>query len=110
MTLYLSCGNCKTVRSFSGTPPTCEVCGWVCSTTKMRAFAQILGAFVFFSLIFLGSMLMVRSFVILTQPLIGQPDWHEYKLEFVEPFIFYVGCAMTAAGLTGLWWQRGRLR
>jgi hypothetical protein len=49
MTLYLSCGNCKTVRSFSGTPPTCEVCGWVCSTTNMRAFAQILGAFVLFS-------------------------------------------------------------
>jgi hypothetical protein len=42
--------------------------------------------------------------------LIGQPDWHEYKLEFVEPFIFYVGCAMTAAGLTGLWWQRGAFR
>jgi hypothetical protein len=37
MTLNLSCGKCKAIRPFSGTPPTCEVCGWVCSTTNMRA-------------------------------------------------------------------------
>lgn len=37
MTLYLSCGNCKTVRSFSGALPTCDVCGWVCTTANMRA-------------------------------------------------------------------------
>ena len=33
MTLNLSCGKCKAIRSFSGMPPTCDVCGWVCSTT-----------------------------------------------------------------------------
>ena len=37
MTLNLSCGKCKAIQPFSGTPPTCEVCGWVCSTTNMRA-------------------------------------------------------------------------
>ena len=37
--MNLSCGKCKAIRSFSGTPPTCEVCGWVCSTTNMRAMA-----------------------------------------------------------------------
>jgi hypothetical protein len=25
----LSCGNCKTIQSFSGDPPKCDVCGWV---------------------------------------------------------------------------------
>jgi hypothetical protein len=77
---------------------------------SIRTFAQTLGSLLCFFLILMGSMLMVRSFVILTQPLVGQPDWHEYKLEFVEPFIFYVGCAMTSVGLTGLWLQRGRFR
>jgi len=24
----LSCGNCKTIQSFSGDPPKCDVCGW----------------------------------------------------------------------------------
>jgi hypothetical protein len=28
----LSCGNCKTIQSFSGDPPKCDVCGWVCGT------------------------------------------------------------------------------
>ena len=37
MTLNLSCGKCKAIRTFSGTPPKCEVCGWVCSTTNQRA-------------------------------------------------------------------------
>ena len=35
--LSLSCGKCKAISSFSGMPLTCEVCGWVCSTTNMRA-------------------------------------------------------------------------
>jgi hypothetical protein len=26
----LSCGNCKSIQSFSGNPPKCDVCGWVC--------------------------------------------------------------------------------
>lgn len=37
MTLNLSCGKCKAIQPFSGMPPTCEVCDWVCSTTNMRA-------------------------------------------------------------------------
>src|SRR5260370_22072377 len=31
MTVNLSCGQCKCIRPFSGTPPTCDVCGWVCT-------------------------------------------------------------------------------
>jgi hypothetical protein len=26
----LSCGNCKSIRSFSGDRLQCDVCGWVC--------------------------------------------------------------------------------
>jgi hypothetical protein len=40
MTLNLSCGKCKVIQPFSGVPPTCEVCGWVCSTTNMRAVTR----------------------------------------------------------------------
>ena len=36
--MNLSCGKCKAIQPFSGVPPTCEVCGWVCSTTNMRTF------------------------------------------------------------------------
>jgi hypothetical protein len=32
--VHLSCGQCKCIRPFSGTPPICEVCGWVCGTSK----------------------------------------------------------------------------
>ncbi len=28
--MNLSCGNCKTIQSFSGDPPKCDVCGWIC--------------------------------------------------------------------------------
>jgi hypothetical protein len=28
----LYCGNCKSVQSFSGDPPKCDVCGWVSGT------------------------------------------------------------------------------
>jgi hypothetical protein len=44
MTLNLSCGNCKAIRSFSGTPPTCETCGWVYSTTNIRALQATITA------------------------------------------------------------------
>jgi len=27
----LSCGNCKAIRSFSGDPPKCDICGWACT-------------------------------------------------------------------------------
>jgi uncharacterized protein (DUF983 family) len=30
----LSCGNCKAIRSFSGDPPKCDVCGWVSGTVS----------------------------------------------------------------------------
>src|ERR1700680_2159369 len=32
MALNLSCGKCEAIRPFSGTPPACDVCGWVCTT------------------------------------------------------------------------------
>jgi len=35
MTLNLSCGKCKVIRSFSGMPPTCDVCGWVCIVSSV---------------------------------------------------------------------------
>jgi hypothetical protein len=28
----LSCGNCRAIRPFSGEPPKCDVCGWMCGT------------------------------------------------------------------------------
>lgn len=33
MSLKLSCARCNGVQPFSGTPPTCEVCGWVYNFT-----------------------------------------------------------------------------
>lgn len=44
--MNLSCGNCKAIRSFSGEPPKCDACGWVCDSTdtpywqKLRAERQ----------------------------------------------------------------------
>jgi len=37
MTINLSCAECKAVTSFSGTPPACDVCGWVCTPDSMAA-------------------------------------------------------------------------
>lgn len=36
MSLNLSCGRCGAIRSFSGTPPTCETCGWVYAPKPQR--------------------------------------------------------------------------
>jgi hypothetical protein len=30
--MNLSCGKCRAIRTFSGNPPKCDVCGWVCET------------------------------------------------------------------------------
>jgi hypothetical protein len=30
--MNLSCGQCKRIQPFSGEPPKCDVCGWVCGT------------------------------------------------------------------------------
>lgn len=40
--MNLSCENCKTIQSFSGDPPKCDVCGWVCdaSTTTDTPYWQ----------------------------------------------------------------------
>lgn len=34
--MNLSCGNCKTIQPFSGNPPKCDVCGWVCGTESSQ--------------------------------------------------------------------------
>jgi hypothetical protein len=34
--MNLSCGNCKTIRSFSGQPLKCDVCGWQVSQGKWQ--------------------------------------------------------------------------
>ena len=36
MTLNLSCGQCNAIRSFSGTPSSCNVCGWVYNTSSKQ--------------------------------------------------------------------------
>jgi hypothetical protein len=28
----LSCGKCRAIRPFSGEPPKCDICGWVCGS------------------------------------------------------------------------------
>ncbi|MGB7846846.1 MAG: hypothetical protein WBL63_14620 [Candidatus Acidiferrum sp.] len=40
--MNLSCGKCKTIQPFSGDPPKCNVCGWVCDSvaTKDTAYWQ----------------------------------------------------------------------
>lgn len=35
--VHLACGKCKSIRTFSGTPLACEVCGWVCPTALQQA-------------------------------------------------------------------------
>jgi rubredoxin len=32
----LSCGNCKTIRWFTGEPPKCDVCGWVYNASERK--------------------------------------------------------------------------
>jgi hypothetical protein len=32
LVVNLACGNCKSIQSFSGDPPRCDVCGWVSGT------------------------------------------------------------------------------
>jgi hypothetical protein len=32
--MHLSCGNCKSIQSFSGDPLKCDVCGWVSGTVS----------------------------------------------------------------------------
>lgn len=39
-TVNLSCGNCKAIRPFSGQPPTCDVCGWVCTPATQQTKGQ----------------------------------------------------------------------
>jgi hypothetical protein len=57
--MNLSCGNCKTIRSFSGQPLACDKCGWVCvpgttqstTTTKPSNKLVSVGAIVGFVLL-----------------------------------------------------------
>lgn len=34
--MHLSCLRCKTIQSFSGEPPKCDVCGWVCDIQRQQ--------------------------------------------------------------------------
>lgn len=34
--MNLSCGRCNAIRSFSGTPPACDMCGWVYATEAQQ--------------------------------------------------------------------------
>lgn len=38
--MNLSCGKCKTIRPFSGNPPRCDVCGWVCGTESISSMRK----------------------------------------------------------------------
>ena len=38
--MNLSCGKCKSIRPFSGNPPKCDVCGWVCGTLESESFGS----------------------------------------------------------------------
>ena len=38
--MNLSCGKCKSIRSFSGQPPTCDECGWVCRSVPQATPQQ----------------------------------------------------------------------
>jgi fucose 4-O-acetylase-like acetyltransferase len=72
----------------------------------MRRAIQLLVAYISFFAIFVGIMFMLRSFQVISQPLAGQPTWLDYRLEFMDPFLFYVGCAVSSAGLVALWWLK----
>jgi hypothetical protein len=39
LTLNLSCGQCNAIRGFSGTPPACDVCGWVYNSSSQQTKA-----------------------------------------------------------------------
>jgi hypothetical protein len=39
--MNLSCGNCKTIRSFSGQPPACDECGWVYLKPYVKPFVKL---------------------------------------------------------------------
>jgi hypothetical protein len=38
--MNLSCGKCKTIQPFSGEPPKCDVCGWVCGTESKSSMSK----------------------------------------------------------------------
>lgn len=40
--VQLSCGNCKALRPFSGQPPACDECGWVCTPEAMRKLSALM--------------------------------------------------------------------
>ena len=89
--MNLSCGNCKAIRSFSGNPPKCDVCGWVSGSPPSRRidhwknFKQIvLSAIgVLFALLFFG---VVWTYWGMTekQRLAGKYKVSEDKV-FIEP-------------------------
>jgi rubredoxin len=41
MPVNLSCGKCNAIRSFSGDPPACEVCGWVYKPASEPALSPL---------------------------------------------------------------------
>jgi hypothetical protein len=38
--MNLSCGKWKTIQPFSGDPPKCDVCGWVCRTESTSSMSK----------------------------------------------------------------------
>jgi hypothetical protein len=40
VSVNLSCGKCKAIRTFSGKPPRCDVCGWFCDTDSRRRLSS----------------------------------------------------------------------
>jgi hypothetical protein len=60
----LPCGECKLVRSFSGTPPTCPMCGWVSTPARQRFInfkEQAFGWFLAVAFLFLLSLPLAFS-------------------------------------------------
>lgn len=80
MSLNLSCGRCAAIRSFSGTPPRCETCGWVCvakpaSDSKFKRQTKSV-ADTFWGLVFLASVAALGAWV---WSMVSPVTWDQFR-------------------------------
>ena len=76
----------------------------------MRSRLQILGIFASFLFVIVGAVvLMGMNLELFSHPMVGDPSFRLYDLEFRgSPIFFYIGSAVVASGLTFLWAGRNR--
>jgi hypothetical protein len=71
----------------------------------MRKAIPVVGTFLAFAFILVGTSWISRSFWVISPPPGALPGWLVSRIEMKDFDIFHAGCALISAGLTFLWFR-----